>query len=199
MSLPDQASPNPPGNKSPRVFVSLGSLYTTFFWIGLFSFGGGLSAWTHREMVQVRGWMTDEEFFSGYGLGQILPGVNSTNLAVYVGQHLRGAAGALTALGGLLSGPFVVVLAAAMTYEQLNNVPGFQVAMQGVAAAAIGLLVRMALAGAKNAARGVTPIVIMVATFAAVGIFKLPLVLVVLVMAPISVYAAWPDKADPDA
>jgi chromate transporter len=199
MSLPDQASPNPPANKSPRVFVSLGSLYTTFFWIGLFSFGGGLSAWTHREMVQVRGWMTDEEFFSGYGLGQILPGVNSTNLAVYVGQHLRGAAGALTALGGLLSGPFVVVLAAAMTYEQLNNVPGFQVAMQGVAAAAIGLLVRMALAGAKNAARGVTPIVIMVATFAAVGIFKLPLVLVVLVMAPISVYAAWPDKAEPDA
>jgi chromate transporter len=199
MSLPDQASPNPPANKSPRVFVSLGSLYTTFFWIGLFSFGGGLSAWTHREMVQVRGWMTDEEFFSGYGLGQILPGVNSTNLAVYVGQHLRGAAGALTALGGLLSGPFVVVLAAAMTYEQLNNVPGFQVAMQGVAAAAIGLLVRMALAGAKNAARGVTPVVIMVATFAAVGIFKLPLVLVVLVMAPISVYAAWPDKAEPDA
>jgi chromate transporter len=199
MSLPDQASPKPPANKSPRVFVSLGSLYTTFFWIGLFSFGGGLSAWTHREMVQVRGWMTDEEFFSGYGLGQILPGVNSTNLAVYVGQHLRGAAGALTALGGLLSGPFVVVLAAAMTYEQLNNVPGFQVAMQGVAAAAIGLLVRMALAGAKNAARGVTPVVIMVATFAAVGIFKLPLVLVVLVMAPISVYAAWPDKAEPDA
>jgi chromate transporter len=86
-----------------------------------------------------------------------------------------------------------------MTYEQLNNVPGFQVAMQGVAAAAIGLLVRMALAGAKNAARSVTPVVIMVATFAAVGIFKLPLVLVVLVMAPISVYAAWPDKADPDA
>jgi chromate transporter len=157
-----------------------------------------LSAWVHREIVQLRGWMTDEEFFSGYGLGQILPGVNSTNLAVYVGQHLRGAVGALVALGGLLTGPFIVVLAAAVTYAQLNEIPGFQVAMQGIAAAAIGLLVRMAVSATKNAARGIVPIIIMLATFAAVGIFKLPLLLVAVVVAPISVYAAWPKEAKPD-
>jgi chromate transporter len=199
MSFPDAPSEQPPTDKPGRVFVPLPALYNTFFWIGLFSFGGGLSAWTHREMVQLRGWMTDEEFFSGYGLCQILPGVNSTNLAVYIGQHLRGAVGALVALVGLLTGPFVVVLAAAVTYEQLNSIPGFQVAMQGVAAAAIGLLVRMVSIAGKNAARGVVPIIVMVVTFVAVGFLKLPLLLVAAVMAPISVYAAWPREPKPDA
>jgi chromate transporter len=198
MPNPDEPPANVPQVK-PAHHVPLGALYNTFFWMGLFSFGGGLSAWTHREIVQMRGWMTDEEFFSGYGLGQILPGVNSTNLAVYIGQHLRGPVGALVALGGLLTGPFVVVLAAAVTYAQLNEIPGFQVAMQGIAAAAIGLLVRMAVSATKNSARGIVPVIVMLATFAAVGIFQLPLLLVAVVVAPISVYAAWPREAEPDA
>ena len=84
--------------------VSLFALYRLCFVVGLFSFGGGLTAWFHREVVQVRGWMTDDEFFSGYSLAQILPGVNSTNMAVYIGQHLRGAIGSTTALLGLLTG-----------------------------------------------------------------------------------------------
>jgi chromate transporter len=199
MSLPDAPSQDLPTSKPPRAFVPLSALYNTFFWIGLFSFGGGLSAWTHREMVQIRGWMTNDEFFSGYSLAQVLPGVNSTNLTVYVGQQLRGGIGAAVALAGMLTGPFVVVLAAAVTYEQLNEIPGFQVAMQGVAAAAIGLLIRMVIAGARNAARGIFPVIVILGTFAAVGIFKLPLLLVAVVAAPLSVYAAWPGKAKPDA
>ena len=60
--------------------VSLLALYKLFFGVGLFSFGGGLTAWFHREVVLVRGWMTNDEFFSGYSLAQLLPGVNSTNM-----------------------------------------------------------------------------------------------------------------------
>jgi chromate transporter len=94
--------------------VSLLALYKLFFGVGLFSFGGGLTAWFHREVVLVRGWMTNDEFFSGYSLAQLLPGVNSTNMAVYIGQHVRGAAGSAVALAGLLSGPFFIVIAAAV-------------------------------------------------------------------------------------
>ena len=95
--------------------VSLLALYKLFFGVGLFSFGGGLTAWFHREVVLVRGWMTNDEFFSGYSLAQLLPGVNSTNMAVYIGQHVRGAAGSAVALAGLLSGPFFIVIAAAVS------------------------------------------------------------------------------------
>jgi chromate transporter len=194
MSPPDELPEDVPKLKPAHV-VPLFSLYKTFFWVGLFSFGGGLSAWVHREIVQLRGWMTDEEFFSGYGLSQVLPGVNSTNLSVYIGQHLRGTVGALVALIGLLTAPFVVVIAAAVTYQSLIGIPGFQVGMQGVAAAAIGMLIRMAMTAAKSSVRRVIPALVMVGTFAAVGIFKLPLLLVVLVVAPLSIAAAWPRKS----
>jgi chromate transporter len=69
--------------QKPAPSVSLLALYKLFFGVGLFSFGGGLTAWFHREVVLVRGWMTNDEFFSGYSLAQLLPGVNSTNMAVY--------------------------------------------------------------------------------------------------------------------
>src|ERR1044072_5339328 len=103
---------------TPAQPVSLFALYKLFFVVGLFSFGGGLTAWFHREIVLVRGWMTEPEFFSGHSLAPVLPGVNSTNMAVYIGQRVRGALGAVTALTALLSGPFVVVIVAAVTYNR---------------------------------------------------------------------------------
>jgi chromate transporter len=199
MALPENPPLHAAAAKS-APHVPLFALYRTFFWVGLFSFGGGLSAWLHREIVQLRGWMTDEQFFSGYGLSQVLPGVNSSNLSVYIGQHLRGALGAVIALLGLLSGPFVVVLAAAITYQYLLAVPGFQATMAGIAAAAIGMLVRLALTAAKGAVQGgrlraLVPLSIMTVTFIAIGILRWPLVPVVLVMAPLSIAVAWPWKS----
>ena len=172
--------------------VSLVSLYGVFFRLGLYSFGGGISAWVHREIVDVRRWVTQEEFMAGFALGQILPGVNSTNLTIYIGQHLRGAIGAAVALAGLLSGPFVVVIAAGVAYRHLAQIPGFEAAMAGVAAVAVGMLGRLGLVFVRRLRWRPVPMSIMAATFVAVGILNWPLVGVVLVLAPISVAAAWP-------
>jgi chromate transporter len=198
MALPDKPPLDlPSAHVTPH--VPLFALYRTFFWVGLFSFGGGLSGWLHREIVNSRGWMTDDQFFSGYSLSQVLPGVNSSNLTVYIGQHLRGARGAVVALLALLSGPFVVVIAAAVAYQYLLQIPGFQAAMAGVAAAAIGMLVRLGLIAARRATTGVLPALVMVAVFTAVGILRWPLIAVVLVAAPVSVALAWPRKPKSDA
>jgi chromate transporter len=198
MALPENPPLDPP---SPHVtpHVPLLALYQTFFWVGLFSFGGGLSSWLHREIVSSRGWMTDDQFFSGYSLTHVLPGVNSSNLAVYIGQHLRGAAGAVVALLALLTGPFFVVIAAALAYQYLLQVPGFQAAVAGIAAAAIGMLVRLAFIAASKATTGIVSTVIMAIVFIAVGFLRWPLVPVVLAMAPISIALAWPRKPKADA
>jgi chromate transporter len=177
---------------SPR--VSLISLYGVFFQVGLMSFGGGISTWVHREIVNVRHWVTEEEFMSGFALAQILPGVNSTNLTIYIGQHLRGAAGAATALCGLLSGPFVIVLAVGTIYAKLIALPGFAAAMAGIAAVAVGMLLRLGIVFSRRVERRVVPALVMAATVVAVGILKWPLVAVVAVLAPISIAAAWPRE-----
>jgi chromate transporter len=177
--------------------VSLFALYKLCFVVGIFSFGGGLTAWFHREVVNVRGWMTDDEFFSGYALAQILPGVNSTNMAVYIGQHLRGAIGSTAALLGLLTGPFVIVLAAAAVYHHLVVLPGFPAIMAGVAAAAVGMMFRLGLTSARGGLRHIPSLVVLVATFVAIGIMQWPLLPVLLVLAPLSIAAAWPRTSSP--
>ena len=182
-ALPPAAAPPP---------VPLFSLYRVFFVLGLLSFGGGVSAWMHREVVQVRGWMTDAEFIAGFALAQILPGVNSANLAVYLGQHLRGAPGAAAALTGMLTGPFIVVILAAIAYHRLVGLPGFAAATAGVAAVAVGMLLRLGFTLAYRVPRRVAAYAVMLATFIAVGVLKWPLVPVVAVVAPISIAMAWP-------
>jgi len=184
----------PPSAAAPAPVLLL-ALYRVFFMLGLLSFGGGVSAWMHREVVQLRGWMTDAEFIAGFALAQILPGVNSANLAVYLGQHLRGAPGAATALVGMLTGPFVVVILVAIIYHRLVGLPGFAAATAGVAAVAVGMLLRLGLTLARRVPRRVAAYAVMLATFAAVGVLKWPLLLVVAVMAPISIALAWPQPS----
>jgi chromate transporter len=188
------AAPPPDPPAVPAVPVSLLALYRVFFWLGLLSFGGGMSAWMHREIAQVRGWMSDEAFISGFALAQILPGVNSANLAVYIGQHLRGAVGAVVALVGMLTGPFVVVIAVAAVYHRLIELPGFAAATGGVAAVAVGMLMRLGIVLVKRVPRRAVAYAAMLATFVAVGVLQWPLVPVVAIVAPISIAAAWPRK-----
>jgi chromate transporter len=171
--------------------VPLASLYAVFFRLGLFSLGGGMSAWLYREIVEARRWVSREVFLAGYALGQVLPGVNSTNVTVYIGQRLRGAPGAVVALAGLLSGPFVIVLAAAASYRYLLQIPGFDAAMAGVAAVAVGMLLRLGVVLARRVPRNLVPVAVMTATFVAVGLLHWPLVVVVAVLAPVSIAAAW--------
>jgi chromate transporter len=177
--------------QKPSPSVSLLSLYKLFFGVGLFSFGGGLTAWFHREVVLVRGWMTNDEFFSGYSLAQLLPGVNSTNMAVYIGQHVRGAAGSAVALAGLLSGPFFIVIAAAVLYNRLVELPGFTATMSGIATVAVGMIFRLGMASMKDAVRHIPSMLVLVATFVAVGLLQWPLLPVLLTLAPLSVAAAY--------
>jgi chromate transporter len=179
---PQTAAPPPP---------SIVAIFTVFARIGLLSFGGGLSGWVFREVVVLRNWLGEDEFLSGLALAQILPGTNIANLSVYIGQKLRGVAGAAAALGGLLSGPFFAVLAVASIYERFKNIPYSDAAMDGVAAAAIGLLLIIVLRGTRHAARSPAGAIALAATFIGVGLLHISLIIVVAVVGPISVLAAW--------
>ena len=174
--------------------VPLTALYRVFFVIGLFSFGGGLVSWIFRDVVEVRKWMSREDFLPGVALSQVMPGVSSTNCAIYVGQMLRGLPGALTAIIAMLTAPFLTALVAAWAYKSLLHIPGFQETMVGVAAAAIGMLLRTGVEAARPQVRDWAAMSIMIASFLAVGVFRLPLIPVICVLGPISVALAWPKS-----
>jgi chromate transporter len=174
---------------------SLPLIARVFFWIGVMSFGGGLSGWIHRQVVMKYGWMENDDVLSGIALAQVLPGANVTNLCVYVGYRIRGTAGAATCLFALLAGPTVISVLIAMAYHLLQGFPVLQACVDGVAAAAVGLNMRLGIVGAQRVMPRIAPTLAMIATFLAVGVFEWPLVPVVLVIAPLSVAAVWPRGA----
>jgi chromate transporter len=178
--------------KAPR--VALFSIYFCFFWIGLLSFGGGLMPWIQREVVIKRGWLSDEQFFPGMALAQVLPGVNSTNIAIYVGQHVRGAAGAAMALAAMLTGPFCMMMLAAVSYKFVLGVPAIQAAAAGVATAAIGMLLRTGVLAVLATGKHPAGLVVTVATFIAIGILHFSLIAVVALVTPVSILLSWPRK-----
>ncbi|MFD2265052.1 chromate transporter [Lacibacterium aquatile] len=179
---------------TPPPFISLLSIYTLFFKIGAFSFGGGLTGWVYREVVVARHWMEEEDFLSGLALSQIVPGANIANLCIFVGNRLRGTMGAAAALIGLLSAPFFIVIGLLSIYETIAAIGWIRAALDGTAAAAVGLLVLMAWRSGRKTGGRWSSIAVMAATFIAVGVMRWPLVWVVLVLAPISVALAWPRK-----
>jgi chromate transporter len=128
-----------------------------------------------------------------YALCQFLPGPNVVNLAVVFGRRIRGVAGAVVALIGLLGPPFVIVTLIGIAYARFGEIAALQRMLVGVAAAAVGLVLGTCAKMAKPLLRdrlGIAPLVALV-TFTSIGVlgWSLPAVLAVLV--PLSIAIAW--------
>ncbi|MGO8917708.1 MAG: chromate transporter [Stellaceae bacterium] len=171
--------------------VSLPALIGAFAKIGLMSFGGALSGWMYREIVQRRHWLGEEEFLSGLALGQIMPGANVANLSLFIGQRLRGGVGAVAALLGMLLPPMTLVLVLAALYARIEAVAWVHRGIGGVAAAAIGLTAMVGLRAARRVERRAGPLAVLSLIFLMVGVLRWPMVPVVLCLTPLSIALAW--------
>jgi len=169
---------------------SLSEIVRVFLMIGLQSFGGGMSAWIRREVVARRGWMGEQQFVGGLALAQITPGANGVNLAVFIGTALRGWAGALAALVGMLLAPVAVILVLGAGFVSVRTVPGVESAMAGLGAAAIGLNVANGVRMMRRNVRSATAAAVMVVTAAAIGVAGFKLWMVLIVMLPVSLVLA---------
>ncbi len=171
--------------------VPLASLFLVCLKIGVLSFGGGLSGWLYQEFVTRHGWISDEDFASSLAISQMLPGANVVNLVVCMGEQLRGPLGSIICAFGFLVGPFFAVIAMSAGLSRMGDGPVLQATMTGVAAAAIGLLLAMFWRSARRYAGQRVGLVTVAVVGVTVGLLQWPLIAVVLVVAPISVYLAW--------
>lgn len=164
-------------------------LFVGFFSIGLSGFGGVLPL-AHRMLVQQRRWLSEEEFTELLGLGQILPGPNIVNMAIAIGARFHGVAGAWLAVAGLMLAPLVIVLGMAALYEHYRNLPDVQGTLHGLASAAAGLLLAMVLRMGEKIEPHPQALLTALLTFFAVGVLRWPLLPVLLVLGPTSIWLA---------
>jgi chromate transporter len=173
---------------------SLASLFVSFVSIGMMSFGGGLTAWTRREVVQRKHWLDDKQFLSGYALSQLVPGATNVNLAVFIGTQLRGAAGAVACVCGLTALPLALVMLAGWLYfhSQGNTTAGWvSGALGGMGAVAIGLNLGTGVRLAWRNIRGLIPMVTTAVVTLSIGAFGFSVLHVLLLIMPLSLAAAW--------
>lgn len=171
----------------------LASLFGGFFGIGIVGFGGVLP-WARRMVVEKRGWLTSVEFNDLLALCQFLPGPNIVNMCVAVGGRYRGALGSVACVAGLLAAPMAIVVGLGGVYGRYGHYTTVAHAFGGLAAAASGLVVAMAIKiAAPLRGRWVACSTAGVA-FVAIALFRLPLLPTMLTLAPLSVLLnrRWP-------
>jgi chromate transporter len=185
--MSETSAPHSPAAPIP----SHAELFLAFFKITLSGFGGTLP-WTRRMFVEQKRWMTAEEFNDVYALCQFLPGPNIVNLTAVFGSRMRGPTGAIAAWAGFLTVPFCVMLAAGMRYERYGDVEAVRRVLSGIAPAAAGLIIATVakMAAPMFRSLGPAPFVVLATAFA-IGLMRWPLVLVLIVIAPISIGLAW--------
>lgn len=168
--------------------VSLWQLFRVFFVLGITSFGGGVVAYLRQALVVKQRWMDDETFLSGLELSQTLPGLNATNMSIYMGERLRGVPGALVALFGMCLPGTVIVMALGMLYASQSRSPTMVMVLGGVGAAAVGLTLATTLQiGRKQLAKPLD-LSLVVLTFVVVGVLRMSLVTALLTIGPLAIW-----------
>ncbi len=175
------------------VIPSLKELFLGFLGLGMTAFGGALPL-AHSMLVERRRWLNETEFTELLGLCQFLPGGNVINLSVAVGMRFRGIKGAFVSIIGLVAMPSLVLIMLGVLYEHYQSDPQLGHFFSGLAAAAAGLLVAMAIKIALPLRKSFLMIAVAVICFVAIALLRFPLLWTMLVMAPVSVFVTARSK-----
>ena len=109
-------------------------LLLVFARIGAVTFGGGYAMLPilQRELVEKRGWVTDEEIMDYFAIGQCTPGIIAVNTATFVGMKLRGVAGAVFATVGIVLPSLVIISVIAACLANFADLAVIKNAFAGV-------------------------------------------------------------------
>ena len=131
-------TPNAPAPEA----KSLGTLFFTFFKIGLFTFGGGYAmiALLEEEFIQRRRWLDKDEFLDMTAIAESTPGPVAINSATYLGYKLAGVPGAAVATVAVCLPSFLIIYAISLFFEQFTQLTVIANAFKGIQVCVIYLI-----------------------------------------------------------
>ena len=168
-------------------------LFLTFARISASCFGGGYAMlpFFQQELVEKKGWLTDEELLDLHAIAQCTPGVISVNTATFCGYRTRGVSGALAATAGLLTPPILIVLIISAFFWTYAEHPMIQHALAGVRACVCALIISSTVKLYKKAVLNLPTFLVFLTVFVLAALVGLsPALLVLGAAAAGLVYAA---------
>lgn len=142
-------------------------LFVIFARIGAVTFGGGYAMLPilRKEIVQTRGWASDEEIMDYYAISQCTPGIIAVNTAIFIGYKRKRELGALFSALGMVFPSIVIILLIAMFLSNIMAYPIVQRAFAGVRVAVGVLVVNATVALYKKGVVDIMTLMIFVAVF----------------------------------
>ena len=112
----------------------LWELFYTFAKVGVMTFGGGYAMLPilQREVVENKGWATEEELADWFAIGQCTPGIFAVNTATFVGQKQAGVLGGIFATLGVVFPSLVIITIIAAFIQNFAHLPAVQSAFAGI-------------------------------------------------------------------
>ena len=132
------------------------NLYCDLFWtfskIGDCTFGGGYAMLPilQREVVEKKGWATEEELTDYFAIGQCTPGIIAVNTATFIGYKYKGIPGGVLATLGLVFPSLVIITLIAAFLSNFADIPVVQHALAGINAAVVALIAASVLKLGKS-------------------------------------------------
>ena len=117
-------------------------LFVTFAKVGVCTFGGGYAMLPilQQEVVEKKGWATEEELTDYFAIGQCTPGVIAVNTATFVGHKYRGVSGGVVATLGLVCPSILVILVIAGFLKKFRESRGVDAVFYGIRPASTALI-----------------------------------------------------------
>lgn len=109
-------------------------LFLAFAKVGVMTFGGGYAMLPilQREIVENKGWATDEELTDYFAIGQCTPGVIAVNTATFIGQKYKGITGGIVATLGVVFPSLVIITILAGVIDAFSHLIWVQHAFAGI-------------------------------------------------------------------
>lgn len=156
-------------------------LFTTFFKIGIFTFGGGYAmiSLLQKEVVEKKGWFTDHDISDVVAIAETTPGPIAINMATFVGYKIKGVKGAIAATFGVVLPSFLILFLIAMAFQKYMDQKIVQKAFWGIRIAVIGLMLKAFAIISKQCPKNTVSYGIAVVVMIMVAVMKINALLII--------------------
>ena len=165
-----------------RAAIPLAQVIGLFLRLGATAFGGPAAhiALFHHEFVRRRRWLTADEFAELLALTNLIPGPNSTEMAIHIGRRIAGWRGFLVAGIGFILPAAVLVWILAVLYVHYGHTPDARAVMAGVTPVMLAVIAHAAITIGRSTLRDPFgwAVAVVAAVFAVAGVNELVLLLI---------------------
>ncbi len=166
------------------------NLFLTFFRIGAFTFGGGYAmvGLIHKEMVEKKKWIDDQEMLDVIAIAESTPGVIALNTATYVGAKVAGVMGAFVSSIAVMLPSIIIISLISLAIEEFGGNKYVKWAFLGIRSAVAALILNAAIKLSKNNEKSIVcysvmGVALVLAVLSTFEIIKLDMVFIILAAA----------------